>query len=209
MTWRAVVFDLDETLVVEEAVARASLRSAVALVPGVDLDWAGETVLGAAQALWRSGPHYQLALELGIASWEALWSRFKGCHRRLDGLRDWAGSSRKQAWQAAVAELGADDPGLGSAMGAASEHAQRSGHPLTEGAKEAVGFARQHFRTGLLTDGTADIQRLKLAQSGLGGLFDAIVVSGEAGVAKPSPAGVPPRPRRAGGQPRGSAHGGR
>jgi putative hydrolase of the HAD superfamily len=182
-----VIFDLDDTLIIEEAVARASLRSAVELVPGADLDRAEQIVLGAARTVWRSGPHYQLALELGIASWEGLWSRFEGCHPRLGGLAEWAPTYRQQAWQSALGDLGGGDADLASAMADAYEQAQRAGHALEDGAEEAVRHAQRHFRMGLLTNGPADIQRLKLNQAGLAGCFDAVVISGEVGVGKPSP----------------------
>jgi HAD superfamily hydrolase (TIGR01549 family) len=184
--WRAVIFDLDDTLILEEAVARASLRVAIGLVPGSEPNCAEDLVLGAARTAWRSGPHYELAVELGIASWEGLWSRFEGCHPRLLGLAEWAPTYRQQAWLSALAALGVNDPDLASAMAEAYEQAQRSGHPLKGGAAQAVRQAQQHFRLGLLTNGPADIQRLKVEQAGLAGCFDAVVVSGEVGVGKPS-----------------------
>jgi putative hydrolase of the HAD superfamily len=187
VTLRAVVFDLDDTLIVEEAVARASLRSAVQLVPGADPDEAIEMVLGAARTVWRSGPHYQLALELGIASWEGLWSRFHGCHPRLDGLAEWAPSYRRRAWQSALAALGVEDADLAATMAETYDHAQEAGHPLIDGAAEVVRQAKERYWLGLLTNGSADIQHLKLIQTGLAECFDAVVVSGEVGVGKPSP----------------------
>lgn len=188
MGWRAVIFDLDDTLIVEEAVARASLRSAAELVPGVDPDRAADVVLDAARRAWRSGPHYPLAVELGIASWEGLWSQFVGCHPRLDGLAEWAPSYRHQAWDSALASLGAgEDSDLASAMAETYEQAQRTGHPLKDGAAEAVRHAQGNFRLGLLTNGPADIQRLKLDQAGLAQCFEAVVISGEVGVGKPAP----------------------
>jgi putative hydrolase of the HAD superfamily len=65
--------------------------------------------------------------------------------------------------------------------------AQRAGHPLIGGAGEAVQKAAAHYRLGLLTNGPPDIQRLKLDQTGLARFFDTVVISGEAGVGKPSP----------------------
>ena len=184
-----MVFDLDDTLIVEEAVARASFRSAIQLVPGADPGQAVEVVMGAVRSVWRSGPHYQLALELGIASWEGLWSRFEGCHPRLDGMAEWAPSYRLRAWQSALAALGVEDAALAATTANAYDHAQRAGHPLIDGTATAVRQVKERFRVGLLTNGPADIQRLKLNQTGLSACFDAVVVSGEVGVGKPSPEG--------------------
>lgn len=187
MTLRAVIFDLDDTLIVEEEVARASLRSTARLVPGADPDRVEEVVLAAARAAWRAGPHHRLAAELGIASWEGLWASFDGCHARLDGLAAWTPTFRRLAWEAAVAELGVDDCRLAPAMAATYVEAQRAGHPLIDGAGEAVRDAAARYRLALLTNGPPDIQRLKLDQTGLAGCFDTVVISGEAGVGKPSP----------------------
>jgi putative hydrolase of the HAD superfamily len=184
---RAVIFDLDDTLIVEEATARASLRSAARFLPGVDLDQAPRVLLAAARAVWRRGPHHRLAMDLGIASWEALWSRFEGCHPCLDGMAAWAPAYRREAWTAGLRELGFDDPSLASAMDAGYEEAQRAGHPLIAGAADAVRIAATRYRLAVLTNGPADIQRLKLDRSGLAGCFGAVVVSGETGVGKPSP----------------------
>lgn len=72
-------------------------------------------------------------------------------------------------------------------MAAAYEKAQRAGHPLLDGAAETVRACGGRFRLALLTNGPPDIQRLKLAQSGLESSFHAVAVSGESGVGKPAP----------------------
>lgn len=187
MALRAVILDLDDTLIVEEATARASLRSAARLLPELEPDRVEKVVLSAARAVWRVGPHHRLAVELGIASWEGLWSRFEGCHPRLAGLAAWAPTYRVEAWRTALAELGVNDPALAREMADAYESAQRASHPLIGGAAEAVERLAARFRLGLLTNGPADIQRLKLEGTGLAGAFEAVIISGEAGVGKPSP----------------------
>lgn len=187
MGFEAVIFDLDDTLIVEERFARASLRATAALAPGLDPAAAEETVLRCARVLWRSSPHNPLCRALGIASWEALWSDFSGCHLSLDGVRHWAPAYRREAWSNALAELGIDHPALARAMADAYVEHQRAGHPLVEGAATALEAAGAGGRVGLLTNGPTDIQRLKLEQSGLSPFFDAVVISGEVGVGKPDP----------------------
>ena len=187
MAPRAVILDLDDTLIVEEATARASLRSTAQMLPDLEPDRVEKAVLWAARAVWRAGPHHRLAVELGIASWEGLWSRFEGCHPCLAGLAAWAPTYRAQAWRTALAELGVDNSALAGEVADAYESAQRAGHPLIDGAAQAVDRLAGSFRLGLLTNGPADIQRLKLEGTGLAGAFEAVVISGEAGVGKPSP----------------------
>ena len=55
------------------------------------------------------------------------------------------------------------------------------------GADEVVPQLARQYRLALLTNGPADIQRLKLEQTGLAGCFDAVMVSGDVGVGKPAP----------------------
>ena len=188
---RAVIFDLDDTLIVEEAVARESLRRAARLLPGHDGDEVVEVVLRTARRLWRSGPHIGLCADLGIASWEGLWSSFEGGHPVLEELRRWVPGYRAQAWRDAVAALAVDDPGLADDPGRADALAeayvssQRTGHRLIPGAVEAVTALGRRGPVGLLTNGPPDIQRVKISGCGLEGLFGAVVISGELGRGKP------------------------
>lgn len=188
MAPHVVIFDLDDTLIVEEAVARASLRATAALVPGADPDRVEAVVLVTARALWRAGPHHPLAAALGIASWEGLWATFDGGHPSLDDLAAWVPGYRERAWRAAATELGSDDPELASAMAAAYVEAQRTGHHLIDGAAETVRSAAASSRLALLTNGPADIQRHKLERTGLASCFEVVAISGVSGVGKPSPA---------------------
>ncbi len=187
MVLRAVIFDLDDTLVADQATARASVRSAARLLPDVDPDRVVEVVLATADAAWQAGPYAGLALELGISAREGLWSRFEGCHPRLAGLAAWTPTYRTEAWRSALAVLGVEDGALAEAMADAYEAAQRAGHPLLDGAEDVVRRAAARYRVGLLSNGPGDIQRRKLDGTGLGPLFSALVISGEVGVGKPSP----------------------
>lgn len=184
---RAVAFDLDDTLVVEEATARASMREAAALLEGHDPDEVADVVLGTARALWRSHPAHARCLALGFASWEGLWATFEGCQASVDELRAWAPTFRRRTWTGALAAVGVHDDALAQAMADAYVEAQRRGHPTVEGAGEVVRSLRGRCRLALLTNGPSDIQRRKLASTGLEDCFDAVVVSGELGIGKPDP----------------------
>ena len=183
----AVVLDLDDTLIVEEAAARTSLLRAAALIPGVAADPFVDLVLATARRLWHTGPFHPLCQKLGISSWEGLWSTFEGNHRNVDGLRAWIPGYRVEAWATALAELGLDDPPLAGQLADAYRQAQRDAHPLVAGADTSVRSLTGRYRLGLLTNGPSDIQRLKLAATGLADCFDAVVVSAEMGIGKPDP----------------------
>jgi putative hydrolase of the HAD superfamily len=183
-----VIFDLDDTLIVEEAFAMASLREAVSVFPGVDPVASEAAALEAVRSVWRVGADHARCVELGLASWEGLWSTFEGNHPSLDGLLAWAPVYRSKAWDAVAAALGVDDPGLAGVAAERFEAAQRRGHPAIDGMGESLAAVSARHRVGLLTNGPSDLQRLKLDQAGLADAFEVVVVSGETGVGKPSPA---------------------
>jgi putative hydrolase of the HAD superfamily len=184
---KAVILDLDDTLIVEEEVAHSSLRRAAELVTGRDPGQVVEVVLTTARRIWRAGPDYALCHQLGIASWEGLWATFEGSPSILDEVREWASVYRQEAWRTALQELGIDDPALAATLSDSYVESQRAPHPLIDGAAELVHFLEGRCQLGLLTNGPADIQHHKLAGTGLADCFGAVVISGEVGLGKPDP----------------------
>jgi len=169
-------------------VARSSLRAVAGLLPDQDPDRVEEVVLTTARRLWRAGPYCRLAHDLGIASWEGLWATFEGGHPVLDDLADWARGYRPEVWRTALSALGTGDSALASAMADAFGEHQRVGHRLIDGAAASVRSLVGARRLGLLTNGPADIQRLKFDGTGLADCFDSVIISGEVGIGKPDPA---------------------
>ncbi|MGA2835100.1 MAG: HAD family hydrolase [Acidimicrobiales bacterium] len=188
MARAAVIFDLDDTLIVEQDFAMASLREALGEVPGVDPVASEPVALEAIRGVWRQGPEYAVCLELGIASWEGLWATFEGNHESLAELASWAPTYRHRAWEAAVNTLGVDDPTVAAVAAERFRAAQRRGHPDIDGARVTLERIAGSHPVGLLTNGSSDLQRLKLEQAGLEHAFDDVVVSGEVGRGKPDPA---------------------
>ena len=187
MSNRAVVFDLDDTLIVEVSFAMTSFREALATLPGVDPDASEVDALEAVRSVWTSGVDHELAVRLGFASWEGLWSTFADNHDSLAGLEAWAPTYRAEAWRAVGAVFGIDGQALLDGAADTFEEAQRRGHPVIAGMHDVLtGVAARH-PVGLITNGPSDIQRLKLEQAGLVGAFGREVISGELGVGKPDP----------------------
>jgi putative hydrolase of the HAD superfamily len=186
MSRAAVIFDLDDTLIVEERFAMASLCEALAVLPGVDPGAHAAEALESIRTVWRRGADFPICVELGFASWEGLWSDFAGNHGLLAGLHAWAPTYRAEAWGAVADVFGIDDPALVLAAADRFEAAQRAGHPVIDGMRPALDAVRARYPVGLLTNGPSDIQRLKLDQAELADAFGAVVISGEVGVGKPS-----------------------
>ncbi len=187
MTVDAVVFDLDDTLIFEEDVARTSFRKVADLI-GCKSSGADELMLARARKIWRAGPHWPTCVKLGFASWEGLWADFDGCHPSLNGLRAWIPQYRREAWRLSLIDVGVSDEDLAIEAEEAYREFQRAGHSPRPGADELLLSLRGSVRLGLLTNGPPDVQRFKLARCGLDGRFNAVAISGEIGHGKPDPA---------------------
>lgn len=185
----AVIFDLDETLVVEEASVREAFEAAAltAVAEGTDVDPAELAVAArvCARELWRGAPMREYCVRVALASWEGLWCEFDGNGEELRALRDWAPTYRREAWVRALAAQGVDDDALATRLGARFAKERRARHAVFKDAEPALVALHDTHALALLTNGPSDLQREKLAASGLGGYFDVVVASGDLGVGKP------------------------
>jgi putative hydrolase of the HAD superfamily len=185
---RAVLFDLDDTLVVEEPVA-AETFAATARVAAErhELDAAALATGARARAreLWWAGASHPYCQRIGISSWEGLWCRFEGGAPELAGLRAWAPDYRREAWRLALAEQGVEDPSLAEELGERFGVERRARHRTHADARAALDALSHEHRLAIVTNGASCLQREKLAASGLAECFHAVVVSGDLGTAKP------------------------
>ena len=58
-------------------------------------------------------------------------------------------------------------------------------HHLLDGAMEVLEYAQSRYRLGLITNGLHEVQRPRLANTGIADYFEFIAISDELGVAKP------------------------
>ena len=128
---RAVLLDLDDTLIVEEAHAMAQVRATAALAGVEPYEW--ETlVIETARSQWYASEHHPACRDLGIASWEGLWATFEGAHPLLAPLQAFVGTYRSATWSRAL-ELAGKDPELARQLSTMYIERQRAGHPLASG----------------------------------------------------------------------------
>jgi HAD superfamily hydrolase (TIGR01549 family) len=182
---RAVLLDLDDTLIVEESHAMAQIRSTATLA-GADPEGWDEFVLAAARAEWYASEYHPACKALGISSWEGLWSTFEDAHPLIAPLADRTEEYRSRTWTR-VLETTGRDPALARELSELYISSQRAGHPLAPGASELVRRALAVGPVAIVTNGPPDIQRLKISQTGLESAFSVVVISGELGIGKPDP----------------------
>lgn len=188
---RAVLLDLDETLIHERASTRAALAATLAdacALQGCDPAAVGAQVLAAAGELWRAGPCLAHCRRLGISSWEGLWATFsRGDDAATVALRGWAPLYRREAWRRGTASAGlSEDTCAELAEGFVWERGRRQVR-FAETLPALVALRARGLVLCLLTNGDADLQRRKAVGSGLLPLLDHVVISGEVGVGKPEP----------------------
>ena len=185
-----MLFDLDDTLVMEERAAAASFAAtAQAARERYELD-AGRLATAArvcARELWYAAPTHAYCLRVGISSWEGLWCRFEGGEANTRWLRAWSPTYRRDVWSGALAAQGIHDRQLAQELAERYGEERRRRHDPFPDALECLQQIRGSFKLGLITNGASCLQREKLAGVALGDCFDAVIVSAEFGVGKPDP----------------------
>lgn len=190
---RAAIFDLDDTLIPEEAPWREALAAVVTPVEeahGLPAGVLGEAVEALASARFEilAGDR-GFSSRFGISWEECLWGPLgEASARQLPGLAAVAGALRKTTWSDALEAVGASSPGLAEALDRRYRRERRSRHrPFPTAAATLAALRDRGLVLGCVTNGASEIQREKLRQSGAEPWFDVTLVSGEEGVGKPDP----------------------
>jgi len=184
----AILFDLDETLVLEEESVRAAFLAALEPARaryGVDPEELHATVRRCAREIWHTSPMRPWCLQIGVSSWEGLTALFVGEIPEVVALREWAPEYRAAAWRRSLAAHGIGDDAFAGELAEryAVERDQRH-VPFPEVESVLTRLVESH-RLGILTNGLPRHQRRKLEGAGLGEFFESVTVSGDHGVGKP------------------------
>ena len=187
---RALLFDLDNTLLMEDEATFSSVRRASELARdrvGVDADVLHAATLRVAEDLWRAAPIYAYAEEMGMWWGEGLWGEFRGDAAGLRAVRAFVPGFRRDVWRGALAAVAVSDDALATDLDATYVAARRRHQPVDPEADGVLEDLARDHRLALVTNGAPDVQREKLAGTTLARHFGAIVVSAELGIAKPDP----------------------
>jgi putative hydrolase of the HAD superfamily len=185
---RALLFDLDNTLLMEDQATFSAVRRACELAGariGADADALHAATLRIAEQLWRAAPIYAYGEEMGIWWGEGLWGEFRGDAPGLRALHAFVPGFRRDVWRGALASVGVSDGPLSAELGATYAAARRAHQPVDPEAERVLDDLARDHRLALVTNGAPDVQREKLAGTTLARHFGAIIVSAELGVAKP------------------------
>jgi putative hydrolase of the HAD superfamily len=188
MKVRAIIFDLDETLIEEEASNDASALTAAEIAAarhGVDCVALVAGLRKRSRELFLAGPMIDYCRDIGISTREALWGSFTGKDPRLAQLRNWMPTFRLRSWAAALEEVGIDDPPLAAELAEFFAIDRSRRHVVFAESEQVLHELKKDFRLGLITNGAPDIQGAKIDGSNLASFFEAIIISGNHGFGKP------------------------
>ncbi|HTW91420.1 MAG TPA: HAD family hydrolase [bacterium] len=189
---KAILFDLDDTLMPDELAANEAMVATAAIakqwhnIPPGDLKDAVRTV---ARRLFRANPIVAAhGSAFDISSWEALCSNFDGDDDEMRQLREWAPTYRNEVWNQALCEIGVCDPLLADQLSIIYPHERRSRYVAFPDVKPCLDrFVAAGIKLGVVTNGPCDLQCAKLDVSGLRNYFGAVEISRVVGILKPDP----------------------
>jgi putative hydrolase of the HAD superfamily len=192
MRKKAVLFDLDDTLLwdersVEEAFDKTCREASERT--GVNPAALEQAVRTEARKLYESYETFPFTKMIGINPFEGLWGNFReGDAPEFRKLEQLAPSYRSLAWTNGLRALGIDDPVLGKLLGERFPEIRRQLAYVYEETYEVLDALKGNVKLLLLTNGSPDLQKEKLAGvPKLAAYFDHIVISGDYGRGKPDP----------------------
>jgi putative hydrolase of the HAD superfamily len=191
MAKKAVLFDLDDTLLWDDRSVKESFEATCRYASektGVDPDQLEEAVRREARALYESYDTFPFTKMIGINPFEGLWANFlEGEQAEFRKLQELAPGYRKAAWTRGLQSLGVEDEALGTELAEKFPAERRSRPHIYEETFRLLASLKGKYKLLLLTNGSPDLQREKLAGvPELAPYFDHIIISGEFGEGKPS-----------------------
>lgn len=190
MAKKAVLFDLDDTLLWDERSVEEAFRATCDYAQertSVDPVKLEEAVRAEARELYSSYETFDFTKMIGINPFEGLWANFTGGqHESFRKLQQLAPGYRKEAWTRGLAALGIDNDELGAEL-AERFPAERRKRPIVyDETFEVLDALKGKYKLLLLTNGTPDLQEEKLlGVPELTPYFDEIIISGNYGMGKP------------------------
>jgi putative hydrolase of the HAD superfamily len=192
MKKKAVIFDLDDTLLWDER----SIHEAFTLTcqqaflnTGIDPLKLEVAVRREARKLYEGYETYAFTQMIGINPLEGLWGRFStGNHPMFRKLESIVPQYRADAWTSGLQAVGVYNRKLGEQLGEQFAEFRRHLHYVYDDTYDVLNKIQGNAKLLLLTNGSPDLQKEKLmGVPRINSYFDHIVISGEFGRGKPDP----------------------
>lgn len=191
MAIKAVLFDLDDTLLWDERSVKEAFQATCSeAAKHYDIDPAQleDAVRREARALYESFETFPFTKKIGINPFEGLWARFvEGEQEEFRKLQSLAPAYQRDSWTRGLKALGIEDAALGLKLAEMFPAERRSRPIVYEETFEVLDQLKEKYKLLLLTNGSPDLQKEKLAGvPQLAPYFDHIIISGEFGEGKPA-----------------------
>src|SRR5436305_857692 len=193
MVTRAIILDLDETLIEDSTATDRAFETTCSYAAkhiNIDAKALHVTVHSCAEELWRGAAMFSYCDFLGISASEGLWGNFVITNeqdRHMQQLAQWLPSYRYETWRRALAQHGVEHGTFAQKLADLFREERSSNYQCFPEVETALQQLRSKYKLGMLTNGAASVQQAKIERMGLGQYFDGIVVSGEVGIGKPNP----------------------
>jgi HAD superfamily hydrolase (TIGR01509 family) len=184
MAVRALLFDLDDTLVPEAPAILAGYEAVAERVWGTATPEHVQQLIGAARAVWRAGAPWEYKERVHFSLGEGLHGEFDAVGPEPDRMREFIPRLHAQAFEAVLPE---DRRGTSAELVAVWRDARMSALAPYPETHEVLERLRGRLALGIVTNGAERLQRAKLERTRIDGCFDVVVVSEAVGVGKPSP----------------------
>ncbi len=190
MNITTLIFDLDETLMVESVSVKNAFEQAcepAVRKHSVSAVHLAEAIQHHGRELWHQSPVYPWCLKIGISSWDGLSGNFAGDGKELSKLRDWIVQSQFRAttWLQGLADFDVKDKDLANYLARHLVEVRQKHHVVYPDTQDVLEALRCSYRLALLTNGAPRVQHAKLESTGLEKFFDNVLISGEIGLGKP------------------------
>src|SRR2546430_11017160 len=170
---RAVLFDLDNTLLLENESTERALRDASAAIGriGGDVEILASAARDAAEQVFSESSVFAYADAMGVWWGEALWGEFLGETEGLQAMRAFVPDFRLRVWTAALASAGIADERLIRAAADAFRSARRRNQLVDPEAVAVVRDLARHPPHPPVTNRAPDVQRGQPSPTALPPLF--------------------------------------
>lgn len=187
---KAIIFDLDDTLLWDHKSVREAFKATCAVVVEkyeIDPELLEERVRHHAEALYPTYETYDFVSNIGIGTFEGMWGDFNDEGEDFKKLRETVPHYRKQAWLKGLQDLDIEDEKLAEKLAKVFPEERKKHIYLYDETIDVLNALKDKYRLLMLTNGSPDLQHTKLSLSPeLSAYFDHIVISGEFGQGKPS-----------------------
>jgi phosphoserine phosphatase len=182
---KAILFDLDDTLIPERPAIDAAYAAVAERVWGASSPERIRALWQAARAVWLAGRPTAYAKRVHFSLGEALYGEFVAPGPDADALRAFVPVLHADAFEAVLpAQARGSSPELIELWNTSRMEALTR-YPETESVLQQWSA---RLPVGLVTNGASRLQRAKLSVTGLDSYFATVIVSEDVGIGKPDPA---------------------